>query len=131
MTIVKARTPALLVSQASSQGTCIKMMCCSSLISIIAVRIVSRRQTAVSIINGHYRAVCVGTSTQLIENIEWLRDGMLLQPNNDTIRQEFDHITQVGTLFLRNLSLDFNDTIIRCKATRKSENFIKLLIQGN
>ena len=70
-------------------------------------------------------------------NVQWLVNGTLLNSSHmNNIVSEFRQIIRVGNLLLRDVQLQYNGTIIQCRANTSSgsiiySNIMTLLVQGD
>ncbi len=80
--------------------------------------------------NPTYRCGCDITS------VEWLINGTQLEDLSLTnVETEFSQLTRQGTLVFSNISVEYNNTNIQCRATLSNgetlnSNIIPLLVQG-
>ena len=79
---------------------------------------------------------CASSSGTTITSVEWLINGTRLEDLSLTnVETEFSQITRQGALVFNNISVEYNNTNIQCRATLSngetgdSDNFT-LLVQG-
>ncbi len=71
-----------------------------------------------------------------LSSVQWLMNGTRLEDLNLTnVPTEFREVTRQGTLVFNNISVEYNNTNIQCRATLSNEetvdsNNVTLLVQG-
>ena len=79
---------------------------------------------------------CISSSA-VVTNVEWLINGRSLNGLQlSNVDQGFEPVSGVGSLRFRNVSVEYNNTVVQCIANTSSQRQIssrnsKLLIQGN
>ncbi len=79
---------------------------------------------------------CVSLSGTTITSVEWLINGTRLEDLSLTnVETEFSQLSRQGVLVFRNISVEYNNTNIQCRATLSNgetmdSNNYTLLVQG-
>ena len=103
---------------------------------LILVRLSSSGDVFIPGVNPVFNCGAASDVTITITSVQWLINGTPLEDLSLTnVQTEFSQISRQGTLVFRNISVEYNNTNIQCRATFSNgetvdSNNSTLLVQG-
>ncbi len=102
----------------------------------VFLRAASTNSNSNIFISGNNPSMVCGSSSATITSVQWLINGTQYEDLSLTnVVQRFSQLTGQETLVFNNISVEFNNTNIQCRATlsngeTEDSNNVTLLVQG-